>query len=152
MKSQVATLDGWLTESCAASGVAGDRTAASCYLVHVSTPDQDEAERLGEMAVQNRLAACAQVLGPVKSCYWWEGELLSPTEWLCTLITTTARLESLIDALHEVHSFKVPHIVATPIVAGAPGYLAWIDTETATEPTNPAKESSSQTAGGSNSL
>ena len=152
MNSSVATLDGWLTESCAASGVAGDRTAASCYLVHVSTPDKDEAERLGEMAVQSRLAACAQVSGPVTSRYWWEGEVMSPTEWLCTLITTTGRLESLIDALNAAHSFKVPQIVATPIVAGVPGYLAWIDTETVPEPMNRSQESSSQSTGESNSL
>jgi periplasmic divalent cation tolerance protein len=128
------SLGRWLTESGGPTADTGEQTAvASHYQVSVAAPDADEAERLGRIAVENHFAACAQVSGPITSRYWWDGELLADTEWICVLITTAQRLVSLTDALLAAHSFKVPEVVATPIVAGAPAYLAWIDTQTAAE-------------------
>lgn len=97
--------------------------------VSVTASSPDEARRLGSMAVERRLAACAQVSGPVTSTYWWEGEVTTAQEWVCVLKTRSSLLVSLTEALREAHSYEVPEIIATPI-GGDAAYLGWIDDET----------------------
>lgn len=96
------------------------------FQVSVTAADADEAHRLGSMAVEARLAACAQVSGPIASTYWWEGDVTTATEWVCVLKTTAAQLSPLVEALRGAHSYDVPEIIATPIVAGDSDYLSWI--------------------------
>lgn len=98
--------------------------------VQVTASSAEEATRLGRLAVEGRLAACARVSGPVASTYWWEGAVTSATEWVCTLKTTASRLPSLVIALRAAHSYDVPEIVATALVDGDPDYLAWVEAET----------------------
>jgi len=98
--------------------------------VSVTAPTQEEASRLGRLAVERRLAACAQVSGPLTSTYWWEGDLCVADEWLCVLKTTVDRLASLTAALRAAHSYETPEIVATPVVGGDEAYLTWVRTET----------------------
>jgi periplasmic divalent cation tolerance protein len=98
--------------------------------VQVTASSAEEAARLGRLAVERRMAACAQVSGPVESTYWWEGEVTSATEWVCTLKTTAARLPALAATLRAAHSYEVPEIVATALVDGDPDYLAWVEAET----------------------
>jgi len=102
--------------------------------VSVTAPDPDEAGRLGAMAVEARLAACAQVSGPITSTYWWSGQITSGTEWVCVLKTTEALVPLLMAALRAAHSYEVPEIIATPVAAGDPDYLAWIGAEVRTDP------------------
>jgi periplasmic divalent cation tolerance protein len=99
--------------------------------VLTTTDSREEADRLGRLAVGRRLAACAQVVGPVTSTYWWQGAIETATEWHVWLKTTGARLDSLIALIRSEHTYEVPEIIATPIVAGNPAYLEWIATETA---------------------
>jgi len=80
--------------------------------------------------VQARLAACAQVAGPVVSTFWWEGDLERAEEWLLMLKLPAARYQELADFLTQRHSYDEPEIVATPIVAGAATFLSWIEEET----------------------
>jgi periplasmic divalent cation tolerance protein len=100
------------------------------YQVSVTAPSEEEAGSLGRMAVERRLAACAQVSGPISSTYWWEGKVTSAPEFVCTLKTSSDRLPALMDAVQQAHSYEVPEIVATAIAAGDPAYLAWIGEET----------------------
>jgi periplasmic divalent cation tolerance protein len=100
------------------------------FEVSVTAPSRDEAASLGRMAVERRLAACAQVSGPRTSTYWWEGEVISAPEYLCTLKTRSGRLPALIEAVKEAHTYEVPEIVALPMTAGDSAYLAWIEAET----------------------
>jgi periplasmic divalent cation tolerance protein len=83
--------------------------------------------------VEARLAACAQVSGPVRSTYWWKGELSSAEEWVCTFKTTGPLAGELARRLRQAHSYEVPEIVVGEIAAGDPDYLAWITEETAGE-------------------
>ena len=99
------------------------------YQVTVTAPSAEEAERLGRLAVERRLAACAQVGGPISSTYWWHGEVTSCGEWVCTLKTTGDRLDALVAAVREAHPYEVPEIVATAIAGGDADYLAWVDAE-----------------------
>jgi len=101
-----------------------------CMQVVTTTDSREEADRLARSAVEGRLAACAQVAGPVTSTYWWEGAVQTATEWQCVLKTTAARFDALRAHLEREHSYETPEIVATPIVAGGAAYLDWIRRET----------------------
>jgi periplasmic divalent cation tolerance protein len=68
-----------------------------------------------------------QVAGPISSHYRWQGELERAREWLCLAKTAAWRYPELEAAIRELHSYEEPEIVATPIVAGSAGYLAWLD-------------------------
>jgi periplasmic divalent cation tolerance protein len=87
---------------------------------------EQEAERISTSLVERRLAACVQVVGPVSSRYRWQGKVEHEREWLCLAKTEASRYDELEAAIRELHSYEEPEIVATQIVAGSAGYLAWI--------------------------
>jgi periplasmic divalent cation tolerance protein len=89
-------------------------------------PDQAAADRLASMLVQERLAACAQVVGPISSTYWWKQVVEQSTEWYCHLKTTLARIPDLKRRVRELHPYEVPELIAVPLVEGDPEYLRWI--------------------------
>jgi periplasmic divalent cation tolerance protein len=88
------------------------------------------ADELARAVVSDRLAACAQISGPVESSYWWRGELETATEWLVIFKTTAARYPALEAYLLAHHPYEVPEVVCLPIVAGNPAYLRWLADET----------------------
>jgi periplasmic divalent cation tolerance protein len=118
--------------------MSGDDTAAAArpqvssgfLQVQTTTDSRGEAVELARDAVEARLAACAQVSGPVASTYWWEGAVERAEEWLLTLKLPASGYEPLADFLARRHSYDEPEIVATPIVAGSEAYLSWIEEET----------------------
>ncbi len=110
---------------------AGERDSAARFLhVQTTTDSRAEAMELAHDAVQARLAACAQVAGPVASTFWWEDGIERAEEWLLMLKLPADRYSELADFLFERHSYDEPEIIATPIIAGSTGYLDWIDEET----------------------
>lgn len=102
-------------------------------VVYVTTSSRDEALDIGRAVVGERLAACANVLGGVRSIYWWEGNISEDDETLLVLKTSEASLDALIGRIRSLHSYTTPCITAWPIAAGNPDYLAWVETETAGE-------------------
>jgi periplasmic divalent cation tolerance protein len=98
-----------------------------CVQVMTTTGSEEEAGQIASTLVERRLAACVQVVGPITSRYRWQGEIEEEREWQCLAKTTRAAYEAVEAAIREVHSYDEPEIIATPIVAGSPGYLAWID-------------------------
>ena len=110
------------------SAVAG--TEVRYLQVQTTTDSRAEAMELARAAVQARLAACAQVAGPIASMYWWEGGLERAEEWMLILKLPTDRYQELADFLTERHSYDEPELIATPIVAGSAAYLGWIEEET----------------------
>lgn len=111
----------------AAGGVPAERSAARYLLVQTTTDSRAEAVELGRDAVAARLAACAQVAGPVLSSYWWEGDLERAEEWTLLLKLPATRYQELAEFLSQRHSYDEPEIVATPIVAGSAAYLSWME-------------------------
>jgi periplasmic divalent cation tolerance protein len=105
--------------------------------VTVTAASAEEAERLASMAVERRLAACAQVSGPVTSTYWWEGTLSTATEWVCVYKTVVRRVAALTSAVRSAHSYDVPEVVVSPITGGDEDYLAWLDAETSEDVVSP---------------
>jgi len=91
---------------------------------------REEADRLAGALVGERLAACVQVVGPIWSRYWWQGEVETAEEWLCVVKTTEARYAAVEARVKALHSYEVPEITATPVVAGSAEYLDWVAAET----------------------
>jgi periplasmic divalent cation tolerance protein len=98
----------------------------ACCQVTTTLPDRAAADRVAVTLVEERWAACAQVLGPVESTYRWAGTVERAAEWYCHLKTTVARVSGLRARLRELHPYDTPEIVAVPIVDGDPDYLRWI--------------------------
>jgi periplasmic divalent cation tolerance protein len=98
--------------------------------VQTTTDSRAEAMELARTAVEARLAAGAQVAGPITSTYWWEGEVERLEEWLVILKLPAGLYTDLAAFLTEQHSYDEPEIIAVPLSAGSPGYLRWIAEET----------------------
>ena len=98
--------------------------------VQTTTDSRAEAMELSRAAVEARLAACAQVAGPVASMYWWDDGLERTEEWLLLFKLPADRYDELAAFITERHSYDEPEIVALPIVAGSPAYLNWMRDET----------------------
>lgn len=106
-----------------------------CFLVYVTTSSRDEARELGRTVVEERLAACANIIGAIESFYHWEGTLETASECLLILKTSKLKLADLSTRLLKLHSYSCPAIVALPIQAGAQVFLDWIRSEVELEPT-----------------
>lgn len=100
------------------------------YIMVFTTTDKKEtAEKISMEVVEKRLAACAQVLGPMTSTYWWEGKLEKEEEWLCIIKSRDDLFAQLESAIIATHPYSVPEILAVPVVAGNLDYLQWLDKE-----------------------
>ncbi len=87
---------------------------------------EDDAERISIALVERRLAACVQTFGPIASRYRWQGKVETAREWQCLAKTDAAHYPEVEAAIRKLHPYDEPEIVATPIVAGSAGYLAWV--------------------------
>lgn len=99
-------------------------------LVLVNVSDDAVAHAIGRSLVEQRLAACVNLLPAVRSLYQWQGKIEEATEITMLIKTTQARYAELEAAIKACHPYDVPEIIALPIVAGLPEYLGWIATET----------------------
>jgi periplasmic divalent cation tolerance protein len=100
------------------------------FLCYATAGSRDEALAIGRTVVQERLAACANVLGGATSIYWWQGALEQAGEAVLILKTRAELVERLTARVKELHSYECPCVVALPIAAGNPAYLDWIARET----------------------
>ncbi|REE99432.1 divalent-cation tolerance protein CutA [Thermomonospora umbrina] len=98
--------------------------------VTTTTDARQEAATLAKSAVRERLAACAQLVGPIASTYWWEGEIESAEEWMVVFKTTADAFTELATLITELHSYDTPEIIATPVIAGSGDYLRWVSDQT----------------------
>lgn len=94
-----------------------------------TTETREDAEKIARMVVEQRLAACVQVLGPITSTYWWQGSIETAGEWMCLMKSRQDLFDHLAHAIKAVHPYTVPEILAFPILAGNPEYLSWLDQE-----------------------
>lgn len=101
------------------------------YFVYVTTKDLGEAKAIARTVVEERLAACANILGSIQSVYWWDGKLCEDEEVSLVLKTSEVRKNELIVRIREIHSYETPCIVCLPITDGNPDFLNWIAAETA---------------------
>lgn len=95
-------------------------------LVHITASSREEAERIGRALVEERLAACANLIPGVTSLYTWEGKTCESSEVLIEAKTTASAFEDLARRVRELHSYDIPEIVALPVQTGSPEYLRWV--------------------------
>lgn len=99
-------------------------------MVITSLPDMAAARELARSLVEQRLAACVNILPAVQSVYRWQGMVEQAEEFALLIKTTEARYAELEAAIRVAHPYALPEIVALPIVAGLSAYLAWVAAET----------------------
>jgi periplasmic divalent cation tolerance protein len=102
----------------------------AALLVVTNLPDRAAAERLADMVIEKKLAACVNILAPCRSVYRWKGAVQHDEEHPMLIKTTEERYGALEQALREGHPYELPEIIAVPIERGLPAYLDWVAAET----------------------
>ena len=100
--------------------------ADEALLVLSTFPDAATARRISRQLVEEKCAACANLLGAVESIYWWEGKVESGNETLVLFKTSAERYDAFQTALRQLHPYEVPEIIALSIERGLPEYLQWV--------------------------
>jgi periplasmic divalent cation tolerance protein len=95
-------------------------------LVVTSTPDEQEARHIVHVLLEQRLIAAGKILRDVESRYWWQGKIEAAREYVVVLKTRQDRFKEIDETIHAIHSYRVPELIALPIVDGAPSYLTWL--------------------------
>jgi periplasmic divalent cation tolerance protein len=95
-------------------------------LVLTTTGSRDEASTIASELVSRRLAACVNIVGPISSFYQWQGEVEQSEEFLLLIKSTEAQLPTLQEAIRELHSYKVPELIAFSVDSGLDAYLDWV--------------------------
>lgn len=109
------------------------QTRHQTLLVLTNLPDQASAQALATALVEERLAACVNLLAPCRSIYRWQGAIEDATEIPLLIKTTAQRYAALEAAIRARHPYELPEIIAVPIAHGLPDYLNWVVAETRAE-------------------
>ncbi len=100
-------------------------------VILVTAGSAEEAERVGRTLVEERLIGCANVVGPIRSIYRWEGAVEEATEHLLVLKARAGDVAVVEDRIRGLHSYRVPEVLALPVRAGSAAYLTWLAEATA---------------------
>jgi periplasmic divalent cation tolerance protein len=101
--------------------------------VFITAGSHEEADRIAQALVAERLAACVNIIPGVTSVYRWEGTIQRDQEWLLVVKSRSPRLDALVRRVQALHSYDVPEIIAMPLTGGNEAYLHWIDREVPSE-------------------
>lgn len=102
----------------------------SDYLqVFTTIGSKEEAQRVARALVEQRLAGCVQIVGPIHSTYWWQGQIETAEEYLCLVKASNEVYGELEVAIKEVHPYDTPEILAMPVADGNADYLQWLQKE-----------------------
>ena len=96
-------------------------------VVLVTCGSEEEAIKIAHLLVENRLAACVNLVLPIRSIYRWEGKIWDEREWLLIIKTQKQRFEALEEKVRSLHSYSVPEIIGLPIIEGNSAYLKWLE-------------------------
>lgn len=95
-------------------------------IVFVMSADEAESSRIAQALVEEKLAACVNVVGPVHSIYRWRGAIEDAREYMLVIKAATRDFGKLERRVRELHSYEVPEIIAVPLAAGSKPYMAWL--------------------------
>ncbi len=99
-------------------------------VVLITSASREEADRIARRLVEDRLAACVNVVPQIRSLFVWEGKLSQEDEVLLVVKSRRSRFEQLAAAVKHLHSYSVPEIIALPVVVGSTDYLRWVSEST----------------------
>ena len=100
-------------------------------LIYMTMETEADAERIGRALVSKRLAACINIVGGMRSMYWWDGAVQQSSETILIAKTRKSLVDRLTERVRELHAYDCPCIVSLAIDGGNPVFLDWIDAETA---------------------
>jgi periplasmic divalent cation tolerance protein len=103
---------------------AGKKTMA--IMITTTSDDKSELEQIATFLVEDRLAACCQIVGPITSVYRWQAGFERTQEWMCQIKTEDSLYDAVEIAIRQQHHYDEPEIIATQIVRGSAGYLKWL--------------------------
>lgn len=101
-----------------------------CCLIYATAADREEARRIVQSLLCDRLVACANLVGDIESHYWWEGKLETGTEVALVMKTRSDLAEAVVARIRALHSYACPAVVVLPVVGGNRAFLDWIVGET----------------------
>ena len=90
---------------------------------------REDAEAIARALVEERLAACVQIVGPITSIYRWQGNINTAQEWQCSAKSRRDLYNRIEEAIRRLHPYQVPEIIAIDVAAGSAEYLGWLDEE-----------------------
>lgn len=96
-------------------------------VIFVTASSGKEAENIANRLIEKKLAACVNIIGNLKSIFWWEGKADTAKEVLLIIKSRKSKLPAIIKQVKSLHSYKVPEIIALPIIAGEKNYLRWLN-------------------------
>ncbi|MBC7907856.1 MAG: divalent-cation tolerance protein CutA [Rhodospirillaceae bacterium] len=99
-------------------------------LIYITVPNRDDALSLARILVEERLVACANVLGSITSVYWWDGKVNEEAEVALIAKTRATLVDAVIARVKQAHSYDCPCVVSLPIETGNPAFLQWVSAET----------------------
>lgn len=106
---------------------------ASVFQLESTADSREEAEKIAAALVERRLAACVQIVGPIRSTFRWEGRVQDAEEFLLLCKVPGERVEEATTLIEELHSYDVPEVLAFEVAHGSRSYLEWVAAETADE-------------------
>ncbi len=98
-------------------------------VVLITTGNDEQAGKIADALLAQRLAACVNIVPRIDSLFWWQGKIDATKESLLIVKTKAALLDDIIKSVRGIHSYKVPEIIALPVVGGNQDYLDWINKE-----------------------
>ncbi len=99
---------------------------SSYVVVLMTASDKKEASKIVRSLLDDRLIACANIIGPVSSLFWWEGKIDEASEVLVIMKSRKDLFKRLSERVKETHSYEVPEVLELPITEGLPSYLEWM--------------------------
>jgi periplasmic divalent cation tolerance protein len=96
-------------------------------VVLVTCGSEEESMKIAHALVEDHLAACVNLVSPIRSIYRWEGKIWDEKEWLLIIKTQGKKFDELKTRVKSLHSYAVPEIVSLPIVEGSSSYLRWLE-------------------------
>jgi len=103
---------------------------ANPCILYVTASNGDEAEKISQALLEERLVACVNILGNITSHYWWKGEIRTGNEVLLIAKTMDTLVARSVEKVKSIHSYECPCIVSLPISGGNPAFLKWLEEET----------------------
>lgn len=107
-----------------------DMNISDYITVFITASSLDESKRIGKSLVEERLAACVNIITQVQSIFRWKGKICDEQEAFMIIKTRSDLFDTLRLRVKELHSYEVPEIIALPIIKGSEAYLKWIGDET----------------------
>jgi periplasmic divalent cation tolerance protein len=101
-------------------------TESRLVLATTTAPDLETAERIARRLVEDRLAACVQIVQGIRSVYRWQGRVQEEPEVLLLVKTAEPQLPRIESLLHQIHPYELPELAAVPISSGSAAYLRWL--------------------------